>query len=314
MNESISPITPDGQGQATIVEEKHSPAFHLFLYLVSFLSLGFLVTSIIGNLFQWVNNNFQEEELDRYSYMYDVDQGFLKFSISALLVAGPIYYGILYFLNKKLIKGEIAPNSLIRKFATYLAMFVFSAMGIGSLISLIYNYLDGELTSRSFLKIVIFFAVSAYFFAFYFWEIRRRDFSSKSFSQFLIVSIALGVFAFVIGFAIVDSPKVVRERKLDQEITSNMSSFQYRVEDYYRKNKQLPKGNEASIKVPEKVEYKVVSAESYQLCGEFKQEEKEDYPDDKWAHPKGTHCFDLDVKGIDTVPSGIKYDEGSMMP
>jgi hypothetical protein len=85
--------TAENSSNETVIEEKKNPAFHLFLYLVAFLALGFLVAGEIIVFFQMINKFVPDPESLRlnYSYVY-YDNDALKFGLSALIVALPIYF------------------------------------------------------------------------------------------------------------------------------------------------------------------------------------------------------------------------------
>lgn len=206
------------QSVGEISHEKRNPAFHLFLYLVSFLSLGFLVAGILISIHQAINK-FIPDSLNDNSYF---DNDAIKFGLSALIVTIPLYYGILFLLNKKLERKEIPAESLVRKTITYLALVAFSGMAIGSLVTIMYNYFDGELTTRFVLKALSFFLVSLFFFGFYFWEIRRNKFVKNVFMTFFLSSLAISIFAMILGFFVIDSPKVAREKRIDNELIGDM--------------------------------------------------------------------------------------------
>ncbi|MEA2006727.1 MAG: DUF5671 domain-containing protein [Patescibacteria group bacterium] len=295
-------------------EEKKNPAFHLFLYLVEFLSLGFLVAGEIIVFFQMINKYIPDPEklnLD-YSYVY-YDNDALKFGLSALIVAVPIFFSILMLIEKKLGKNEIDPGSLVRKFITYLAMFAFSAMAIGSLISLLYNYFDGELTARFVLKAIAFFLVSVVFFGFYFWEIRRKEILKKTFMPFYSSLLFLGVACVVLGFVVIDNPKVTREKRIDRELVNEMRSFTYGVNDFYKLHKQLPNKNERTLnRTNGKITYKPGEEDLYELCGDFIRESDESDRDrfsGDWFHDSGEHCFTFDASVKSYSASPIKSEE-----
>lgn len=287
-------------------DEKKSPAFHLFLYLLSFLSLGFLITGIISVYFQFINKIVTEDATDAIIYSGHFDQDSLRFGISALIISFLVYYIILYFLNRKLVNEEIKQDSIIRKFITYLALFVFSAMSIGSLVTLLYNFLNGELSSKSLLKIIVFFLVSLFYLAFYLWEIRRKEFSQNIYLSLYFVSMAVSFSAIIIGFSIVDSPRVTKEKKIDREIINSMNSMQYDIEDFYKDDNRLPE-SEKEVKFRKNIQYKKTGNTTYELCSVFLQpaEKEDDYYSENWSHPAGKYCFKKDV---------TKEDEGNDFP
>ena len=288
-------------------EEKKNPAFHLFLYLVSFFSLGFVVQGIISIYFQIINK-LVKDPLDVTGYYSgQLDSGALKMGISSLIVSFPIYYLLVYFINKKLEKGEIDPFSKIRKFITYFAMFVFSAMSIGSLIVLLYNYLDGEFTAKFFLKSLVFFVVSIFFFVFYLKEIRRKEFPGKFWKPLFVLSMMITLSALAGGLLVVDSPTVAREKKLDKEVVEEMNTVMYDIKSFYTANNRLPKVEENEIKPGKAVEYSRTGEAAYELCATFKQPaEKAEvmYGREDWSHPAGRYCFKFNaLSGGEEVPA-----------
>ncbi|MEK7085265.1 MAG: DUF5671 domain-containing protein, partial [Patescibacteria group bacterium] len=65
-------------------------------------------------------------------------------------------------------------NLRIRKWLVYFTLFAASLFIIGDLIALIYNFLQGELTVRFFLKILTVFFVAGSVFWYYFMDIRKH--------------------------------------------------------------------------------------------------------------------------------------------
>lgn len=292
--------------------EKINPAFHLFLYLSSFFSLGFLIAGLLTTLFQFVNKYVPDSALGKDVYAISAfDDSALKVGISMLLIASLVYFTTAYLVNKKLGKSEIRPDSIVRKFITYIALFVLVAISIGSLATLFYNYLTGELTSNSFGKIIAFFLVNGSFAFFYFKEIRRKDFAGKMFDNFFYGALGVVAIAFISGIAVADSPAVTREKKIDQSVVSEMQNMNSNIEIFFSNNKRLPKADEIEKSAKFAIEYKIDNDRVYELCAEFLQpQEKVDFYLKQWNHPAGKHCFKLNiderqVKGDPTVPMQV---------
>lgn len=278
--------------------EKVNPAFHLFLYLSSFFSLAFLIAGLLTTLFQFVNKYIPDTALGQDPYAVSAfDDSSLKVGISMLFIASLVYFVVARLINKKLGKGEIRPDSVVRKFITYIALFILVAISIGSLATLFYNYLTGELTSNSFGKIIAFFVVNGYFAYFYFWEIRRKEFMGKQFNNFYYGVLVVAAVAFVSGIVIADSPQVTREKKIDENQIQEMQNMNSNIEIYFTNNKVLPRIDQISKseKFPA-IEYKVDSDKIYELCGEFLQvRDKVDFYSKQWNHPAGKYCFKLNI-------------------
>lgn len=278
--------------------EKRNPAFHLFLYLSMFFSLGFVVFGTIGIFFSLVEKIFESSLDSGY-------QEYLRSSIAALVIAIPIYYVILYMINKKLEKMEIKPDSMARKAISYLAIFVFFAMSIGSLVSLLFGYLNGNLVEVSFLKTLIFLVISAMLMSFYLWEIRRVAFSKKIFKILFSISLFIAFLAVTTGFSIVDSPKITRAKKQDVKIVEAMENVKQRMNIFYFNNGKLMNDDEfrdigINKDIQDKIKYNQIGRDEYELCADFNYSFKEgylyDYLKDEWRFQEGRHCFKLKSK------------------
>lgn len=289
--------------------EKANPAFHLFLYLTSFVSMGFMIGGMLTTLFQFVNKFVPDMA---YAQEFEVisafDDGVLKVGISMLFIAGLVYFTVTRIINKKLQQGDIRPDSVVRKFITYIALFILVATSIGSLATLFYQYLSGNLTGNSFGKIIAFFAVNGYFAHFYFWEVRRKDFADKKFDYFYYAALAIASLAFVAGLFIGDSPRVTRDKKTDATMVAEVQNINSRIEIYFANNKRLPKADEIEQSAKFKISYDITGEKTYELCAEFLQaKESVQFYDKQWNHPAGKYCFKLNiderqVKGGEVMP------------
>ena len=63
----------------------------------------------------------------------------------------------------------------MRKWLTYLTLLVAAIAIVGDAITLVYNVLNGGLTTRFILKVLVVAAIAAAAFAYYTWSIRADD-------------------------------------------------------------------------------------------------------------------------------------------
>jgi len=298
MSDEIEKNNPLDSSQT--IEEKRNPAFHIFLYLLLFSSLGFVLQGIISVYYQLIEKAIKPSSIDEIKGCIETNfsPSDLKFGIATLLISFLIYHALSLFINRKLIKGDIRQESLVRKFTTYLAMFILAAMTIGGVVNLLLSYFEGELSLKSFAKIGVFITFSVAFLCFYLWEIRRRDISGKTFNILMIISLILSLSALVIGFVISDSPKVAREKKIDDAIIENIKDTSDDISDFVNKeNEKLPK--QEDFKTREGVAYKTIDEKSFELCGNFKQQATEieyDSYNAEYRHSAGGKCFKYDMK------------------
>ena len=78
-----------------------------------------------------------------------------------------------WYLNRAYRRTPELVNLRTRKWLVYLTMFLAAAIMIGDLVTLIFNFLSGELTTRFILKALVVLLVMAAIFVYYLWEVRR---------------------------------------------------------------------------------------------------------------------------------------------
>jgi len=214
-------------------------AKYVFYYLLSLVALIFTAFSVGLVVFSIIDKTIPDA-LNAY-YNGNVD-GSLKFAISALFIAAPIFYLISSLIAKGLRKGELEKESGLRRWLTYFILLVSSLVILGVFISVINNFLSGELSSRFALKALTVFILSALPFSFYFYDIRRAnpEQPDKIVKIFFYVTLVLVLVAFIAAWFFVESPKTARARRLDQNLIQNIANIENAVNNYYERNKKLP--------------------------------------------------------------------------
>jgi hypothetical protein len=220
--------------------QRFNAAKFVFLYLLHLVSLGFMTVNFGIVVFQIINKNVADA-LVAYSGSYD--PAALKFAIAALLVSTPIFYAISFLLQKSLYKGELKKDSAVRRWLTYLILFVSFCIFIGWLIAFVNNFLNGELTLKFILKTLSVLVIAAAVFGFYLYDVVRKEVENKKdkvLKIFFISSLTIVVVVFIASFFVVESPAEARNRKLDDEVINNFNAINNCADLYYRGQKQLP--------------------------------------------------------------------------
>ena len=284
--------------------EATSGAFHLFLYLTCFLSFSFLFFGLTNILFEFFNKTLEGDDPLAAGF----DQSLVRTAIAFLVIAGPLYYFLLGFINKKLFSKQIDLFSGVRKVLTYLFLFFLSVIIIGDLIFLLSSFLNGDYTEVFLAKAFSLLILAGGFGYFYFWEIRRREIVKKDFSLWQNGILALLFLTLVLGFSIIDKPSVAREKRLDGQIVSQMSSLRAEIENFYLEKNQIPTleelknqalGAELDSLESGEIKYQPQDSGVYSLCAVFNQpwDGKEviagSWNDSFWKHPQGKYCFEI---------------------
>lgn len=142
-----------------------------FIYLVLFMCLYISAFSFGALLFDFVNRAFPDPLLD-YAY-YDASG--LRMSVAALIVAFPVFYWLSSMMQAAITKDPEKRASKIRKWLTYLTLFITAGVIIGDLITLIFNLLGGEITLRFTLKSLVILAIAGMIFGYYLWDLKKEE-------------------------------------------------------------------------------------------------------------------------------------------
>ena len=160
------------QAQSAPAEEKTGPR-HVFLHLLAMSALYFSAGSFITLIFQYVSILFPDplENTGYYdpSYRYTA----IRFAISALIVIFPVYLFTTRYLNKLYRASAEIRTMRIRKWLTYLTLFVAAGIIIGDLVALVNGLLGGGLTARFVLKVITVLFVAGSIFYYYLWDLKR---------------------------------------------------------------------------------------------------------------------------------------------
>ncbi len=263
---------------------ENNNAKYAFYYLLSLVSLVFISISAGLVAFAIIDKSVADALMVGSYYDHDSQ---LKFAISALLIAAPIFYLISRLIARGLKKEDLPVTSGVRRWLTYFILFVSSMIILGEFIGVINNFLSGELTARFVLKAVTIFIISGLVFSYYFYDIKRSDFvkSDKVAKIFFFVSLALVLAAFIAAWFFVESPKEARQRRLDQIVVNNIYSLESAVNSYYERHGSLPVDlaaleNESGLYLDKQalvdpetkvtIEYKVTGDDSFEFCATFR--------------------------------------------
>jgi hypothetical protein len=145
-----------------------------FRYLLLFTTL-YLSAYYLGSLlFSFVNLSFPDPALER-SYFRRTIMDDIRLAASFLIIACPVFLLMSRRLYRELADNPAKRLSLIRRWLTYLTLFIAAGFVIGDLVTLVYNALGGELTIRFILKVLIVGVIAGTIFGFYLWDLRAEE-------------------------------------------------------------------------------------------------------------------------------------------
>lgn len=292
-----------------------------FLHLAVFTTLYVSSISLLRLLFEIINTVFK----DPLEYSFGFSSGSLRAAIASLIVVFPLYL-FLSRLNYKWLSLEPAKAELwIRKWLIYLTLFVAGGTATVDLIMLINRFLEGDLTTRFILKVLVVFVVAGAIFGYFMYDLRREIGSQKNRMKILAVAASAAVLLSIVGgFFVVGSPKTERLRRFDEERVSDLQNIQWQVINYWQSKEALPEELEdledsiSGFVVPtdpeteDRYEYNTTAGLSFNLCATFTlesegiqtydgvprprsidiKEQALGLPSALWEHDSGRVCFD----------------------
>ncbi|MCK5245881.1 hypothetical protein KAR02_03240, partial [Candidatus Bipolaricaulota bacterium] len=155
------------------VPKPYLSAREAFIYLVLFTTL-YLTTFNLGRLiFQFINIGLPDPAA-YYDYVNSARQA-IRFSVASLIIAFPIFMYLSVLIGRSIKRDPSKRASKVRKWLTYMTLFVAAAVIIGDLTALVYNFLGGELSLRFALKVITVAAIAGGIFGYYLWDLRQEE-------------------------------------------------------------------------------------------------------------------------------------------
>ncbi len=137
-----------------------------FLHLVIFSALYTVAINFGGLMFVLIDRLLPDPALDRQvppEYLAEA----LRWPISALVVSTPVLLWVSALVGREGRRDPAKRASKVRRWLTYLTLFVAASVLAGDVMALVYNLLGGELTMRFVLKVLVVGVVAGAVFAYY---------------------------------------------------------------------------------------------------------------------------------------------------
>lgn len=144
-----------------------------FWYLLMFGALYVSAFYFGDLLFGFINRAFPEEL--RFPNQLELIERDIRWATAALIMAFPLFLFTNWRIAKQIAAEPARRNSAIRKWLTYITLLVAAAFLVGDGITLVYNVLNGELTLRFVLKVLVVAAIAGAVFGYYTWSNRADD-------------------------------------------------------------------------------------------------------------------------------------------
>ena len=291
-----------------------------FFHLLSFTTLTSTVVSLIFLCFDFLNRLLPDPAFPKYSD----DVSSVRWELAVLFVSFPLFLWMSRLLQKEYAAHHEKLASGVRRWLTYLTLFVTACTLVGDLITLIFFLLQGEITLRFFLKVVALFILAGIPFSYYLHVLRL---SPEQFTRhpmhrgYLIVSSLIVVAGIVGAFFVTGSPLQGRAERFDEQRVNDLRAIHSEILNISYGNQGYPPSPEPMTDLPNPLpanldevaahavyqkintvdpetgapyEYTVLSPTSYEICATFALDRDQQY-DIFWNHPAGRHCYSVDA-------------------
>lgn len=284
-----------------------------FLYFGSIIALYASAVSLLNLVFDVINVKFP----DILDMSYDPFSSSIRLAIATLIILFPAYLALVSIVRKDIHANPEKKNLGVRKWLTYLTLFVAGVVAVTDLIVLINTFLGGEITLRFILKVLAVLVVAKWAFIYYLYDLKDKWINKRTMLKALIGTVSLFVIASIIyAFVVIGSPKTQRLMRIDNQKISDLQNIQWQIVNYWQQKQKLPATlldlNDplSGFVVPhdpegKAYEYESSSKLSFDLCADFNlannNAQAAAYPksaparigdqNENWTHNAGRTCF-----------------------
>ncbi|KAB2962826.1 MAG: hypothetical protein F9K16_08115 [Thermoanaerobaculia bacterium] len=140
-----------------------------FLYLVLFTSLYIWIGCLGSLVFDLINEAWPDPAMQG---SYGGADESIRWAVSWIIVAFPVFLGLSHSLQKSVRAEPTKRSSRVRKWLTYLTLYVAATTLLADVATLVYNALGGELTTRFLLKSLTVAILAGGVFGYYLTDLR----------------------------------------------------------------------------------------------------------------------------------------------
>jgi hypothetical protein len=286
-----------------------------FLYLVLFVTLYMAAWHLGSLLFDLINRAFPDPADS--DYVLRQTGSSMRWSVASIVTSFPVFLYVARHLGRELARNPVKRLSAVRRWLTYLTLFIAVTVLVGDVITLVYTVLGGEFTVRFGLKVLVAAGIAGATFGYYLTDLHRdeRDEpstgpNSSPVGRWLAISASV-VMAATITAAILATgiPSELRKAKLDERRLDDLKALGSAIDEYYTHRERLPvglmelaakPGNTLALVDPDTGRpyvYVPKLGRRYQLCAVFTTSTSQTRAEvtSRWQHGAGGHCFELDA-------------------
>ncbi|MEX2200276.1 MAG: DUF5671 domain-containing protein [Dongiaceae bacterium] len=141
-----------------------------FLYLVLYSTLFTSAYSLGDLLFSFIDVAVRDPAARDWGLDYDI-----RWAIARLVVAAPVFLYTAHRVGRMIASDPTKRGSPVRKWLTYVALFIAGSVVVGDVVTLIFYALGGDLTLRFLLKVLTAAVIAGTIFVYYLHDLGRDE-------------------------------------------------------------------------------------------------------------------------------------------
>jgi hypothetical protein len=274
--------------------------------------LGSSAGALVAILFGFINQYVPGADA---GYYYGDIRSAIQFPLASLVVMFPVLVWVIRFLKRDIVANPEKRELKIRKWLMYLTLFAAGLTVLGDLVTLVYSFLQGDITLRFILKVATVFWVAGSVFYYFLKDLHNEAPGGRKSIQWITCVIVLA--SLVVGFWISGSPAAQRARNRDTQRVSHLQMLESQVVSYWQAKQKLPAtlndlaDGTIGGSVPPPTDpktglsyvYTITGERAYRLCATFEttsttNSQVREVPVyvsgyiSAWQHGVGEQCFD----------------------
>lgn len=174
VDESLSAFAETAFPIAVPRPQSYLSAREAFFYLLFFIVLSVVAYNLGSLLFALIDTAVPDKIEQPYRYWGGPDTQ-IRSAIAGLIVGTPIFFWLARILLKARQSNPALQRSRIRKWLIYVSLVIAGTILVADAISVVYNFLSGELTLRFTLKALVVAAIAGAIFGYFITNAERDE-------------------------------------------------------------------------------------------------------------------------------------------
>jgi Domain of unknown function (DUF5671) len=318
-------MEPNKTQNIDLIKHKAS-AKDFFLNLGAIVALYTVVFNLVNLLFTVIEKAYPQINANNYyPSTYSI-----SFPVATLIIFFPIFLLLMWLMSKGYSVDPEKKNLNVKKWLTYITLFIAGLGLAGDLVYVLYYFIDGqEMTTGFVSKAFAVLVVAGLVFSYYISDVRDK-LGKKAQMIWLLVSSFIILASIVVGFMVLGSPHTQQLVKYDEQKVVSLQNIDSGIKYFWQTNSKLPdslnsitgcdvqsslsNGLCVDQQTNKSFEYNKINDKEYEICAEFNKEAiypaqayiSYTYYGGVWNHPAGHYCFKQTINvNIQNPPKAI---------